>query len=157
MENKYKSKGRDLTISDSFFTTKSPQETVLLGLKFARSLKPGITVFLKGDLGSGKTTFVKGMMKGFGVKRLVRSSSFILVSQYRSRKFRINHIDLYRLRGNREFENLGLEEYLSGDSVCIIEWADRLRSASVPHDFDISFKWTGERSREISVKKRQPR
>jgi len=152
MAKKRISKKRDSSILGRRITG-SAEETLRLGAEFAKKLKQGDIVFLKGKLGSGKTTFVKGSAKGFGVRGLVRSSSFILVSEYKGRRGRIYHIDLYRLKGNRDFENLGLEEFLFGEGICFVEWADRLDEIPSNYGYIVKFKWLGDNKREIKIKR----
>jgi len=139
-----------LSISGKHITA-SADETSKLGEIFANVLKPADVVFLKGELGSGKTTFVKGAARGAKVNALVRSSSFILVSEYSGKKFNIYHIDLYRLKGNSDFENLGLEEYLFGSGVSFVEWADKISGFPVSRGYEIDFKWLSENKRQISI------
>ena len=122
-----------------------------LGARFGKTLKPGDVVFLQGGLGSGKTTFVKGVARGRGIKNTVRSSSFVLVSEYKGKNGKVYHIDLYRLKGNRDFENLGLEEFLFGDGICFVEWADRLDETPLG-GYLVEFKWLSETKREINIR-----
>ena len=135
--------------------TDSAESTMRLGARFGKALEPGDVVFLKGGLGTGKTTFVKGVAKGWGIKSIVRSSSFVLVSEYKGNKSKLYHIDLYRLKGNRDFENLGLEEFLYGDGICFVEWADRLDDIPLSRGYLVEFKWLGENKRQIIIKKRE--
>ena len=133
----------------------SPLDTERIGSEMAKKVRPGDIICLIGRLGSGKTTFVKGFARGFGVKSPVRSSSFMLVNEYKGAKgIKIYHMDLYRLM-KKDFEGLGLEEYLyGGKGVCVIEWADKIvRPVSAPF-WEISFDWTGENSRAIAVRER---
>ena len=78
-----------------------------------------------GDLGSGKTTMIKGVALGLGVTETVKSPSFVIATRYEGR-LPVYHLDLYRLGGRAELESVGLDDYLEGDGVCVIEWADRL-------------------------------
>ena len=77
-----------------------------------------------GDLGAGKTTMIKGVADGLGVGEVVKSPSFVIVTEYAGR-LPVYHIDLYRLNDGRDFESIGLDSYLEGDGVCLIEWAER--------------------------------
>ena len=77
-----------------------------------------------GDLGAGKTTMIKGIAAGLGVAEVVKSPSFVIVTEYAG-KLPVYHVDLYRLNENSDFESIGLDSYLEGDGVCLIEWAER--------------------------------
>ena len=77
-----------------------------------------------GDLGAGKTTMIKGVADGLGVGEVVKSPSFVIVTEYAGR-LPVYHIDLYRLNDGSDFESIGLDSYLEGDGVCLIEWAER--------------------------------
>lgn len=118
------------------FETHSPNDTLTLGEKIGQHLETGDVVFLFGDLGAGKTTLTQGIARGLGVPKeeYVRSPSFTLVNEYRG-KVPVFHIDLYRIDSSLELEDLGLEEILSGQGVCIVEWAEKLfvrEDASIP-------------------------
>jgi tRNA threonylcarbamoyladenosine biosynthesis protein TsaE len=120
------------------YHAKTADETVALGRTLASRLKAGDVVAFYGDLGAGKTTMIKGVAAGLGVVDVVKSPSFVIVTEYACR-LPVYHIDLYRLgaRGDRreangeqraagdEFEGIGLDSYLDGDGVCLIEWAER--------------------------------
>lgn len=104
----------------------SPEQTVELGQNWAKTLNPGTTLFLFGDLGSGKTLLVKGLAKGLGYRGQVRSPSFSIVHIYRGGRFPIYHIDLYRLENEHAIYQAGLESYFSPtDAITVVEWADR--------------------------------
>ncbi len=105
--------------------TRSAGETLSLGRRLGRLLGPGTVLALRGELGAGKTCFVQGLARGLGVKEdHVVSPTFVLVREYRGR-LPLYHIDLYRLSAGREVESLGLEEYLEGEGVCAVEWAEK--------------------------------
>jgi tRNA threonylcarbamoyladenosine biosynthesis protein TsaE len=106
-------------------TTNSEQETFALGQKVAATLLPGTFVLLQGDLGAGKTAFVRGMAAGLGANpEDVSSPTFVLIQHYRGRTPLV-HVDLYRLESAAAVDDLGLEELASG-AVVAIEWAERL-------------------------------
>lgn len=107
--------------------TNSAKETESLGERLAPFLKPGDVLALTGELGSGKTTFTKGIAKGLEVARCeyVNSPSFVLVKEYKGR-INLYHLDLYRLDKLYEIEYIGLQEYLDGDGIVVIEWAEKL-------------------------------
>lgn len=104
--------------------TRSPEETQALGEALGMSVRPGDLILLCGELGSGKTCLVQGIARGLDVQDSVRSPTFVLVTQHPGRLM-LYHVDLYRLDNLREVEDLGLEEYLEGDGVCVVEWADK--------------------------------
>lgn len=103
----------------------SPEETISIGEKFAKILNPGDLVLLTGELGSGKTTFIKGIAKGLKIKRVAISPTFILVKEYPEKNF--YHIDLYRIN-QKEFMNAGLENYFSDKNICAVEWSEKIKS-----------------------------
>src|SRR5438067_12887981 len=107
-------------------TTRSEQETANAGRELAAMLAAGDVVLLHGDLGAGKTAFVKGLAEGLGVARdEVSSPTFTLVQEYRGGRLTLFHVDLYRLDDPREIDDLGLDE-LAEDGVLAIEWAEKL-------------------------------
>jgi tRNA threonylcarbamoyladenosine biosynthesis protein TsaE len=106
--------------------TTSPAETEAAGERFGERLAPGDLVLLKGDLGAGKTTFVRGLMRGVGSPAHVASPTFQLVRVYPGR-VQIAHVDLYRLEDGADLVDLGLEELLDQGAV-VVEWGDRLEA-----------------------------
>jgi len=107
----------------------SQEETYLAGKSFASSLKRNSVVGLFGNLGSGKTRFVKGICHYFNVNDIINSPTFIIVNEYRgfdnrtNSEISINHVDLYRLKNINEVLEIGLEGYANDNSICLIEWA----------------------------------
>ena len=108
--------------------TNSAQETIRLGQQLGKHLKVGDVLGLVGELGSGKTTLVKGIASGLEVKQreMVSSPSFVLIKEY-SGKIPLFHLDLYRLDNIKDIEYLGVEEYLFDQGVCVIEWAEKMK------------------------------
>jgi len=107
-------------------TTRSEAETAAIGRELAATLGPGSVVLLSGDLGAGKTVFVKGIAEGLGINpRSVSSPTFTLVQEYRGGRLPLYHVDLYRLR-SIEVDDLGLDEMAWSGGVIAIEWPDRL-------------------------------
>lgn len=132
-------------------TTHSPEETRALAADLVRGLGPGSVLALRGPLGSGKTCFAQGCGRGLGVEeRYITSPTFVLVREYRGR-LPFYHVDLYRLSPGPEIALLGLEEYIDGEGVTAIEWAEKLDGALPPRTIEISFAGTGETEREISI------
>jgi tRNA threonylcarbamoyladenosine biosynthesis protein TsaE len=112
--------------------TKSEDETSAAGERLAESLSPGDVVLLYGELGAGKTAFVRGLAKGLGASSSdVSSPTFTLIQEYRGARLKLHHVDLYRLQP-AEVDDLGLDELIAGKDIVAIEWAERWRSR--PHD-----------------------
>jgi tRNA threonylcarbamoyladenosine biosynthesis protein TsaE len=103
----------------------SPGETRRIAAGLAATLSPGAVVALHGDLGSGKTCFVQGLADALGVRHGVTSPTFKLVSEHPGR-IRLIHVDLYRISGEKEALGLGLEDFLCGNGITAIEWAERI-------------------------------
>ena len=112
---------------NQIFKTENPEETQTLGEKLGKTLKQGDVIALVGDLGTGKTCLTQGLARGVGIAadEVVNSPSYILINEYNG-AIPIYHIDLYRLENSEEIAELGLSEYMEGDGICIIEWAERM-------------------------------
>ncbi len=106
------------------FVSRSSEETQQLGEQLGRLVNPGDVFLLVGGLGAGKTNLTQGLARGLGVKEYTRSPTFTLVNEYHGR-LPLYHMDLYRVESPEEIADLGLEEYLYGQGVAVIEWADR--------------------------------
>ena len=104
----------------------SPAETEALGQLFGRSASSGMVIALSGDLGAGKTRFVKGLAHGLGISMRVHSPTFTLVNEYGGGRLKLFHLDLYRLETREQILSAGIEEFLKPDGVSVIEWAERL-------------------------------
>jgi len=132
--------------------TNSAEETMLIAEKLAKTLNPGDMIALSGDLGSGKTTFTKGIGKGLGVKdsKRINSPTFVLIKEY-SGKIPLYHLDLYRLDALKEIENLAVEEYIYGTGVTIIEWAEKIECLLPEKRISVRFKVKGNNKREVMV------
>ncbi|MFH0909686.1 MAG: tRNA (adenosine(37)-N6)-threonylcarbamoyltransferase complex ATPase subunit type 1 TsaE [bacterium] len=107
------------------FVTLSPEETRKVAADLARNLRPGAVIALHGELGAGKTCFVQGLAEALGVTRTVNSPTYTLISEHHGR-LQLNHIDFYRIHNANEALDVGLDEYLDGEGVTAIEWADRV-------------------------------
>ncbi|HKQ37030.1 MAG TPA: tRNA (adenosine(37)-N6)-threonylcarbamoyltransferase complex ATPase subunit type 1 TsaE [Verrucomicrobiae bacterium] len=104
----------------------SPDETLQLGEQWGREAKPGWVIGLTGDLGAGKTQFVKGIARGLGIRSRISSPTFTLVHEYREGRLPLYHIDLYRLDTMQDVFAAGLEEYFGQtDGVTVVEWSER--------------------------------
>ncbi|MCX5860184.1 MAG: tRNA (adenosine(37)-N6)-threonylcarbamoyltransferase complex ATPase subunit type 1 TsaE [Proteobacteria bacterium] len=131
----------------------SPEETLRIGKELGQVLEPGMVVLLSGELGSGKTVFTKGLALGLGIADpdLITSPSFIIMNIYPAR-VPIYHIDLYRIDDLRGLENTGLEEYLGGDGIAVVEWGERLPRSYLPESWiKIVFEMTGAEDRSITI------
>jgi tRNA threonylcarbamoyladenosine biosynthesis protein TsaE len=109
-------------------TSGSAAETEAAGARLAENLQVGDVVALVGELGAGKTQFVKGIARGLGVADTVTSPTFTLIHEYRGGRLSLYHFDFYRLDQAGALTTIGFDEYLSGDGVCVIEWADKFAS-----------------------------
>lgn len=129
----------------------SEEETMLYGQRLAQKLKPGDVVLLKGDLGSGKTTFAKGMARGFNVNpRRVNSPTFVLMNYYKG-KLPFYHFDLYRLDSPPAVDTLEFDEYFYGPGVSVVEWPEHLGSHRPKFFYQVAFKHKGEHRRQICI------
>ena len=133
--------------------TNSPSETKALGKKIGRNLKSGDIIALIGELGAGKTCLVQGLVLELGVnpRDYVASPSFVLVKEYHG-CLPVYHIDLFRIKNTEELESLGWEEYLYGEGVSIIEWAERAEKLMPPEYLRIELGILGTERRRIRVK-----
>lgn len=105
-----------------------PDESTLIlwGKQFASQIKPGEIIFLQGQLGAGKTTLVRGILQGLGFQDAVKSPTYTLVESYVVKNnLTVFHFDLYRLHSSQELLDIGLEDYLTADSICLIEWPEK--------------------------------
>lgn len=135
-----------------FYKTHSEDETIILGVEFAKRLTIKSVVALFGDLGTGKTRFIKGVCKGLGVQEHVASPTFTLINEYTGRETNVFHFDFYRIKTISELDEIGFDEYLYGDGVCLIEWADRVKALLPSNRFDVFLKLgEDENTREITV------
>ena len=133
------------------FTTRSPEETVALGRKLARELKPPQLVVLTGDLGAGKTTLIKGIAEGFGAAKQedVTSPTFTLIHEYRAKDVTVFHVDLYRVDTPREFETLGIDDLIGDRSVLLIEWGEKFARFQRERNAEIRIERVSEYERKI--------
>lgn len=128
-----------------------PQETFDLGRALAAELRPGAVLALAGDLGAGKTHFTKGLAAGLGVETDVTSPTFTLVHEYPGGRIPLTHIDLYRLEEPGEVLGIGLDDYLYGDGVTVIEWADKFEALMPEETRWVRFRVLEGDDREITL------
>ncbi len=134
------------------FQTKSSSETIRFGKQIGRLLNCGDVVALMGELGAGKTQFIKGLAQGAGVGRsaYVSSPSFTLINEYKG-EMPFYHIDLYRLEEEKEAEELGLEDYFHGEGITAVEWADRIPSLLPGELLRVHIHYTGKQTRSLEI------
>lgn len=134
--------------------TSSPQQTMLVGEKLAKTVQRSVVFTLKGDLGAGKTHFVKGFVKGLGCSALVTSPTFTLLNVYEGGEFTIYHFDMYRLTSLEEAQELGFDEYFdlnSLDGVVFVEWPENVEGLiKCPH-IEIEIQKIDDNKRKITV------
>ena len=151
MPHKEKSVPTVSTRGDTIYSL-SEEETLALGHKMAQSLKGGELIVLEGDLGSGKTVFVRGIASGLGVPEdQVRSPSFALVHEYEGGRCPLFHVDLYRLAGGEDLEDLGLDELTEAGGVVLVEWGEKLPLWYRRDALTVRFHDLGEGSRQIAL------
>ncbi len=134
--------------------SRSVKQTVNIGKKLAKQLKPGDIVCLCGDLGSGKTVFTKGIAQGLGIdKDKIISPTFVLIrSNQAKNKLILNHFDLYRLKNSGDILALGLEEYFYADGINVIEWAERLGKLAPKEYLKVALSIKGDKIRLLEFK-----
>jgi tRNA threonylcarbamoyladenosine biosynthesis protein TsaE len=134
-------------------TTQSAEETIAFGRTLTQMLAPPKLVLLRGDLGAGKTTLVKGIAAGFEAaeEEDVTSPTFTLVHEYRGPRANLYHIDLYRIDTQRELDTLGLDDLRSDGSVLLIEWGEKFPRFVRERDVEISLERNGESGRRIRI------
>ncbi|MCS6940607.1 MAG: tRNA (adenosine(37)-N6)-threonylcarbamoyltransferase complex ATPase subunit type 1 TsaE [Roseiflexaceae bacterium] len=135
------------------FVSHSVAQTMRVGQRLGELLRRGDVVALRGDLGTGKTHLIKGIVLGLGSTDTVNSPSFVLINQYRAGaqhgRMPIYHADLYRIERLAELHGVGLEEALNGDGVCLIEWADRAEALLPDERLDIHLSHLSETKRVV--------
>ena len=130
--------------------TQDPQETIQLGEHFATFVEKGDVFSFVGELASGKTTFIKGILKGLNFDKPVTSPTFTLVNEYDA-KFPVIHIDCYREDEQERWIKLGINDYMDEENVVIIEWADKMKSLLPVNTIQIQFSHKSITSREITL------
>jgi tRNA threonylcarbamoyladenosine biosynthesis protein TsaE len=134
------------------FETHSAGETIELGRKLSSEFRPGSIVLLRGDLGAGKTTLVKGIAEGFEAALAddVTSPTFTLIHEYRGPSVTLYHIDLYRIDTQRELDTLALDDLMDASSILLIEWGEKFERFVRERDIEIAIESLGGDSRRIS-------
>jgi tRNA threonylcarbamoyladenosine biosynthesis protein TsaE len=129
---------------------KDEEAMLAAGNKLAAQLKPGMVVFLVGNLGAGKTTLVRGILRGLGHSGAVKSPTYNIVEPYSINEQSVFHFDLYRLMDVEELEYMGIRDYLTDDSICFIEWPEKGDGLLPKPDIQIEIKINGS-ERELLV------
>ena len=130
--------------------TDSDEETLLAGEEFSKTLKEGDVVALNGDLGAGKTVFVKGIAKGLDITDIVTSPTFTIVREYEG-SLPLYHFDVYRISDPEEMFDIGFSEYLDGCGISVIEWAEKVEELLPERRIVVLIKKTGNNKREIII------
>ncbi|MCL2234287.1 MAG: tRNA (adenosine(37)-N6)-threonylcarbamoyltransferase complex ATPase subunit type 1 TsaE [Firmicutes bacterium] len=134
------------------FISKKENETLRFAFEFATKLKGGDVICLHGDLGAGKTTFTKGLAKGLGVDSGVTSPTFSILNEYDGKRWKLYHIDAYRLKDAEEAVATGLCDYIfSLDAVVVIEWFENISQILPKEMKKVSLKFVKENVREIEI------
>ena len=132
------------------YISNNEAETEALGCRLAEKLPDGSVVAMYGDLGAGKTAFVRGMARGMGLDCRVSSPTFTIVNEYLGKRELI-HFDMYRLSGADELFEIGWEDYLNRGAVCAVEWSEKVKDAFFGDEITVSIQKTGEESRQITI------
>lgn len=133
------------------YISKGPDETKEIGFKLGSLLRPGDVVGLYGELGSGKTTLVKGIAKAFGIEdKDIVSASFTIITEYNTTP-PFSHIDLYRIEKDTELDEVGFWDHIKGDGISVIEWAEKAEKSLPEEMIKIRLKFLSEEIREITI------
>lgn len=131
--------------------THSYEETEDLGEKLAQLLKPSDVVVLNGDLGVGKTTLTRGLARGLGIKRNVKSPTFTLIREYKDGRIPLYHMDAYRLESSPD-EDLGFDEYFNGDGITMVEWPQFIKDEIPDDHLTINIERLSDTDRQVTFK-----
>ena len=134
----------------SEYITNSERETEEIGRRFAEKLPGGTVVAMYGDLGAGKTAFVRGMARGLGLDCRVSSPTFTIVNEYLGPRELI-HFDMYRLSGADELFDIGWEDYLARGAVCAVEWSENVEDAFFGDEVRVTIEKLSDTGRKITI------
>ena len=132
------------------YYTNSDKETEAVGEQFGRTVADGTVVAMYGDLGAGKTAFVRGMARGMGIHERVSSPTFTIVNEYLGDRTLI-HFDMYRLGSADELFDIGWEDYLARGAVCAVEWSENVEEAFYGDEIRLTIEKTSDTSRKITI------
>ena len=140
-------------IPQQVFETHSAEETTQLGRQLAVELRPGSIVLLRGELGAGKTTMVKGIAEGWNAAKAedVTSPTFTLIHEYRGPEITLYHIDLYRIDTQRELDTLALDDLIDPQSILLIEWGEKFERFVRERAAEITIEHLGEDNRRVII------
>lgn len=133
------------------YVSNSPAETENLGAALAERLKPGTVVAFSGDLGAGKTAFVRGMARGLGISERVTSPTFTIVNEYEGGRLPLFHFDMYRLNSADDLFDIGWEDYLARGGVCAVEWSENVADALPEDTVRVRIAREGDTGRCITI------
>jgi tRNA threonylcarbamoyladenosine biosynthesis protein TsaE len=139
-------------MAEMLTVTNSAEETRALGEQLAERLSAGDVVTLEGELGAGKSELARGIARGLGVTETVTSPSFTILNVYESGRVPLYHFDWYRLESEEELYELGMDEYLGGDGIAVVEWAERCPDTVPENAIRITLEAVGPESRRIFVR-----
>lgn len=132
------------------YVSNSEKETERIGEELARTLKGGEVIAMYGDLGAGKTAFVRGLARGLGIDARVSSPTFTIVNEYLGNPDLI-HFDMYRLSSAEELFDIGWEDYLNRGAICAVEWSENVSDAFFGDEINVKIEKTGDSSRKITI------
>ena len=135
----------------------SPAQTQRFGARLGELACAGDLFCLEGELGSGKTCFAQGLGRGLGVPGAIHSPTFILANEHRGGRLPLFHLDVYRMSGAEEAMGIGLDDYISGDGVCVVEWAEKIRDVLPLDRMWIAFRHVDGNKRGVLVQARGTR
>jgi tRNA threonylcarbamoyladenosine biosynthesis protein TsaE len=125
--------------------------TARLGARLAECIEPGMRVYFRGELGGGKSTLIRGLLRGLGILDRVKSPSYALVELYAISRLNLYHFDFYRFLDARELEDAGLAEYFRGEGVCLVEWPERAGDSLPRPDLELTLSYAGA-GRQVSAR-----
>ena len=133
------------------YISNSAAETEAIGAEFAKTLSGGAVIAMYGDLGAGKTAFVRGMARGMGLDCRVSSPTFTIVNEYLGDRELI-HFDMYRLQSADELFDIGWEDYIARGAVCAVEWSENVKDAFFGDEIEVIIDKLGDNQRQITIK-----
>ena len=132
------------------YKSNNSEETALIAQEFAKKLKAGDVLCLRGEMGAGKTVFTNGLCRALGVTDYVTSPTFTIVNEYDGENFSVFHFDMYRIEDEDELLEIGFDEYLSSGGVCVIEWPQNVEKSLPKKRFEIEISKVSENERTIT-------